>query len=337
MRRLVMVRSEINASVGMGHAMRCLWIAKALSDLGDDAVVCSETSSAIEGLARIHGVRRLPVAANRPPVAAEDALALLAHRPDLVVVDSPKASPVWADVIGAGQVPLVVISGEGGPRLEANGCIWPESCPVGSAPVASQAFVCGEQYVPLAPEYWNGARCKDETGTRRILVTFGGVDHYDISSEAIRALDEVASDKCTMRVIVGAFYDNVSQIERAAAASRHEIELVHQPQGLHAHLTWSDFAICAGGTTLYEMCALGVPGVGIAVWPLQQAVVDSVVGAGGALGIVYENPEQLAGDLRRALMRLRTESGLLESLGAAGSRHIDGRGAMRIAEWLKQF
>lgn len=337
MRRLVMIRSEINASVGMGHAMRCLWIAKALSDLGDDAVVCSEASPAIEALAKSHGVRRLSLAAGQLPVSADDAQALIEQRPGLVVVDSPKANAAWSGAIRAGHVPLVVISGEGGPRLEAEGCVWPESCPADGVAVASPAFVCGEQYVPLAPEYWSGPRHRNRQEKRRILITFGGVDHYDISSSAIAALDEVADEVCSVRVIIGAFYDNVAQIENAAAASRHDIELVHQPQGLHAHLSWCDFAICAGGTTLYEMCALGVSGVGIAVWPLQQAAVDCVTGAGAALGITYSDSTQMAGDLRRALVRLRDEAGLLDRLGAAGARHIDGRGAIRIAQWLHQF
>ena len=337
MRRLVMIRSEINASVGMGHTMRCLWIAKALCDLGDDAIVCSEAEPAIEVLAKAHGVRRMPLAAGQLPVNSDDAKAMLEHRPDLVVVDSPKANVTWSSSIRAAQVPLVAISGEGGPKLEAEGCIWPESCPKDGAAAAGQAFICGERYIPLAPEYWNGPRRMDRQGTKHILVTFGGVDHYNISSAAIAAIDQIAEDVCTVRVIIGAFYTNVAQIEKAAAASRHNVELIYQPQGLYPHLSWCDFAICAGGTTLYEMCALGVSGVGIAVWPLQQAVVDYVVGAGAALGITYSDPKQLADDLRDALLRLRDDAGLLDRLAAAGSRHIDGRGAARVADWLKQF
>jgi len=321
----------------MGHAIRCLWIAKALQDIGfTDLVVVSEASDPVKMLARQYGIPHLSVSVGCLPDSEADAKNLLSRCPDLLIVDSPHATSTWAEKIRKAGIPLVLISGITGPQFEADAYLWPESCPDVNG--LNGMLVCGERYLPLAPPYWRGPSEKLLHQERRILVTFGGVDHYDLSSMAIRALDEVFEELCYIRVIVGPYYSNLDKIKNAVASSHHRIELVIEPAGLDTHLRWCDFVISAGGTTLFEMCALGVPGIGIAVWALQEPVVTNVVGAGAAQGILYKDNEgAMYDELRQALMRVRNEPMLLKAQSIAGPKYIDGQGAFRVASWIERF
>jgi UDP-2,4-diacetamido-2,4,6-trideoxy-beta-L-altropyranose hydrolase len=337
MPRRVVIRAEVNGSVGMGHAMRCLWIAKALQERGADVVVVSERADPIETLAARHGVPRDFVPEGRGLDSAADADAMLAREADMIVIDSPRAQPDWADRIRASGTPLVAIAGVAGPQLQADGYLWPESCPEGNVS-SGIPLVCGETYMPLAPAYWGGRRpIPAPHDERRILVTYGGVDHYDLSSMAISAIGAVFSKPCHIRVVIGAFYDNIENVRQAAAASRHQVELILQPAGIAEHIEWCDFAISAGGTALYEMAALGVPGIGVAVWPLQQPVVDRMSAVGLIQGLTYRHPEQMQEEFEIALGRIGSEPALLATQSDKGADYIDGRGAHRAAQWLETF
>lgn len=321
----------------MGHTIRCLWIAKALIDIGfTDVVVVSEASNPVGMFAKQYGIPYLPVPADCLPESESDAETLLSKYPGLVIIDSPHATSIWSEKIRNAGIPLILISGVSGPKLEADAYLWPESCPEYNVPDGK--FVCGERYLPLAPPYWEGPVEKLLHQERRILVTFGGVDHYDLSSVTIRALNEVFEERCDIRIVIGSYYSNLDKIKIAAASSRHRIELIIEPVGLDIHLRWCDFAVSAGGTTLFEMCALGVPGIGVAVWALQEPVVANVVGAGAAQGIVYIDDEvAMYGKLRQALIRIANEPMLLKVQSIAGPKYIDGQGALRVAEWIKRF
>lgn len=100
-----------------------------------------------------------------------------------------------------------------------------------------------------------------------------------------------------------------------------------------------DFAVSAAGTTLYELCALGVPSVSFTMADNQTASAKAFADAGAI---------PFAGDIRKNLDEvLAMILGLIKDFHDGNSYHqrksaqtamrrlVDGSGALRIAQALK--
>lgn len=136
--------------------------------------------------------------------------------------------------------------------------------------------------------------------------------------------------------MVGAFYENLNEIGKAVESSHHDIEIIEQPRGLFQHLEWCDLLISAGGTTLFEACAMGAPSIGVSIWPLQRPAVRSVASIGAALEINFESSEEFSAQLKEHVSKLKNSPPLLTQMSRAGQKFVDGQGAKRIAFWLQQ-
>lgn len=327
--------TEAGPNAGIGHAMRSLWIAKALMEEGFYSVrVLIDAPELIEKLAEKWGVSIESTCSELGKSNLEASLdSILNHSVGLVIIDGVTFENEWVQRIRSAGIPVIQVSGSGGPSLDVDGCVWPEECPQINEKLCH--FVCGERYLPLAPDYWGSPRRDRSATIRKVLVTFGGVDHYDATTSTIRVLEECILGEIEIRVIVGSFYDNLPKIREAAAKSRHCVEVAVQPMGLYEHLMWCDLVVCAAGTTLFEACATGTPSIGVAVWPIQKPALDRVSAAGATLAVEYLSATTFESGLRKRVLQLSQDPGNLRQLSVAGHSLVDGRGAERIASWLK--
>lgn len=266
------------------------------------------------------------------PALAQDAAVILDFQPTTIIMDSPNIEQSWSEVIADRGTPLIYIGGTGANLIEADGCLWPDIAPEIRPPV--REFAAGIEYLPLAPEYreTNGDRSNVEIS--KVLITTGGVDHYDVSSKAIAALDKSAPTTLSVRVAVGAHFDNVDSIQFHADHSRHSVELMPSPSGLWDLISWCDFAITGGGGTLGELACSQTPAIGIAIWPIQAPMVDLFASKGAIIGLHYSDETTFAADLILELTRIFNTPGRLRQMSDIGPTLVDGLGAARAIEWI---
>ena len=107
------------------------------------------------------------------------------------------------------------------------------------------------------------------------------------------------------------------------------------PDGLVGELACATVAVVAGGVTLYEACALGVPAVAVPLSQGQQITVRAIAKHGAAVnaGRLGVASRSIAGHVARLLAdapgRLR--------MSRAGKRLVDGRGAFRVAAAVRRL
>jgi spore coat polysaccharide biosynthesis predicted glycosyltransferase SpsG len=290
--------------LGFGHLMRVRALARALG---------VEPTLSIRG-----GVsaRRAAAAIGR---VVRDAAALDGAR--LLVVDDPgeRHGRAWVRRARQRNVPCISIHDEAWAHdadlVVAPGLDAPR-------PETAAAVLYGPDFYLLDPSI-AGLRRTRATGARRVLVALGGGRH-------VHRLAQPLADA------IGARCPD-AMVEIAAGFSPRRPELrgarwVTASSGLAPLLSSADVAVVAGGVTLYEACALGVPTVGLAVVPpqrrairafaRQRALIDAgLAGADGrAIRAAANGVARLLGDRR-----------LRAATGTAARRLIDGRGAARIA------
>jgi spore coat polysaccharide biosynthesis predicted glycosyltransferase SpsG len=116
--------------------------------------------------------------------------------------------------------------------------------------------------------------------------------------------------------------------------------------GLAEELSSTSVAVLAGGVTLYEACALGVPSVAVALNSAQHVTIRALARRGATVdaGSVASGLSQRRTAATRTLDRVAREVERLvgdtaarRRMTATGRRLIDGRGAARVAARLRQL
>ena len=121
-------------------------------------------------------------------------------------------------------------------------------------------LLLGPQYAPLREEFQNIEPCIRDT-VRKILITVGGSDRYNIAGKILRQItaDERFSG-IEFHVVAGRLNPHIAELR--GLADDNPLIRIHQNVTEMAKLMHScDLAVTAGGSTMYELCACGVPSV----------------------------------------------------------------------------
>lgn len=195
----------------------------------------------------------------------------------------------------------------------------------------------GAEYTPLRKQFQN-QEVSLHNQIKNILITTGGNDPYDFTftlSKYLLSL-ELALE---LHVVVGRLFKNTDSLE----------ELTKQYPSLHLHynvgdmaslMKQCDYAVSAAGTTLYELCALGIPAVSISMAdnqiPMSKtfAEVDVVPYMGDIRVQKNEDMYFILHKISNHLISLCEDSSKAHLQHNKMRRLIDGNGAIKIAEEL---
>ena len=104
---------------------------------------------------------------------------------------------------------------------------------------------------------------------------------------------------------------------------------ISAPNGLTFELSRTSVAVVAGGVTLQEACALGVPAVAVAVVAAQRPAIRQA--AQRRAVIDAKDLDHVAAHVARVIADPRQQ----RRLSAAGRRFVDGQGVFRVADRIR--
>ena len=198
-------------------------------------------------------------------------------------------------------------------------------------------LLIGPEYTPLRKEFQNIKACVNPE-VKNVIITTGGSDNYHIILKLVEKITKIKEwNNISFHIIVGRFfhYEDTATLEYQCS-SNNNIKLHKNVKNMAEIMVSCDLAVSAGGTTLAEICACGLPCVCFAIADNQ---IDGVTSY-GKLGIMA-----CAGDIRQnidnGIETIFTQIALLinnynirKQYSSKGSDLIDGSGAGRIAEFL---
>jgi len=128
----------------------------------------------------------------------------------------------------------------------------------------------GTKYCMLRDEFrenYNKKQIKENA--ENVLLTLGGMDK---DHNTMRILNEIATCSVNINVVVGSAFDR-NLIEEIYELSRKYLNIkVHENANMSTLMKECDLAISACGSTLYELCAINVPTIGIILADNQEMV-----------------------------------------------------------------
>jgi len=189
----------------------------------------------------------------------------------------------------------------------------------------------GSRYTPLRRRVIEARRPKDQPSggsARAVLVVMGGTDPTGLAPVAVGLLVRTGLELDVTVIAVG---KNAELARAAAKGSRLFLEVLAPVDDLAVLMTTQDLVVTAAGTSIWELCCLGVPAA--AVWTVdnQREGFARLVQAGASLGL--GGPDLGRGEVAVDLLRgALTDARVRSDLVLAGRRIVDDLGAWRVVQ-----
>lgn len=324
----VVIRADASTSMGTGHLMRCLAIAQALRDAGDEVILvsCAAHDDRLfdhwirEGV----DIRSIAGPAGQLGDARATGEIVRSERSSWLIVDGYHFVREYGS-LAAGSAMLAWIDDHGTPSpsadLVVNGNLY-----AGEAlyPGTSARLAVGARYALLRREFRSAQGSISRSG---IVLSMGGADPDGRTGSLMTALE---AHRVRGRVVVGPAQRRRKEVRDIAAALGWEV--LDAPADMAAVLGDCRLAVVGAGTTTLEALALGTPMVAVRIADNQRLLADelerrglaSVADGSDAEAVAAEAAALLYDDERRALMTRRAEG------------VVDGRGAVRVVGQMRE-
>lgn len=353
----IAIRTDAAHIIGTGHVMRCLTLARALRDRGNECLFIHRRH---EGHMADHigqqGFRVLelpepdiaPTADDHatwlgvdPQADATQTLEALGDmRPDWLVVDHYGLDARWEHAVREKAAAVAVIDDladrlhDCAILIDQNYSTCPEGRYADLVPDYTRRFI-GPTYALLRPEFRQVRQVPHGAPVRRVFVCFGGVDSGNLTGATLAALEQPLFEHIAADIVVGTDYPYREELKRRAG--QRPATTIHGPQPHLADLMRrADIAIGAGGTTTWERCALGLPAIVVAIAD-NQVELSRVLDEAGAIWFLGRHDHLTAPEkaIERALAALCNDDNTRAGMATAAWQMTDGLGAERIAEAME--
>ena len=344
----VAIRADGSSFIGMGHVMRMLALAQALRRIGHEVTFLSRFEPGLsrirqQGFAAREVVGGLPDGANKDyePAADNDAVCriLATEQFDCLVTDSYRVDTNYFRQVS----PLVKASfyiddlNRFPVAVDAviNGNVNAVELGYDNWPAATERWL-GCRYNLLRQEFADAPERLTAAAVRNLLIVAGGGDAGQLLVFLIHSLLELAVAKQIALQIVAPTHSVADQELTALASSYPEQVKLHRGVTEMAQLMRQcDLAISAGGSTLYELCATGVPRLAIILADNQRGIVSAMERQELVLplGTVAELQPDLIVEQVSCLLNDWQKRDRMNRLGR---KLVDGQGALRVAHKMAE-
>lgn len=332
--KIVFIRADANDIIASGHIMRCLTIAHALRQTGSQVtfLVSDEDSVSMLQSRQETDILCLNSSWNHLESELSSLLPILKkHHVDILLLDSYFVTRQYMEAIQE-VCRLVYIDDLQSFSYSAD-LIINYDLVVDAAFYQDIPALLGASYTPLREQFQSVSYSVRET-VSSILITTGGSDQYHTASGIIESMKQYAfyqQPNLTISVLIGKMSGDKDCLHHLAKQDK-RICLYENILDMASLLTSCDFAFSAGGTTLFELCAVGVPSISFSISDVQMDCVNA---------FAKKDIIPYAGDIRDGasfvshLLELgikKAEDYEARKLTSAKMRDlIDGNGAARIA------
>jgi len=318
----VLFRCSSEARVGGGHVSRCLAVAAALDQALPVLMVLDPGAEA--------AARRCAEAG----IAATEGPLDVSSGWGVCVLDGYEF--IHTDyVYYASVAPLAVFDDLSDPAAEASLVINPTPGLSGDR-WGEQPALLGTRFAPIRPEFAALSDRSVPTIVERVLVTLGSTPAHAEVEHVLRSIDATRNrefDPDVTLILPGSadMPDGLRQIIDHFSQRLIHIESVSDMAPM---LDETDFVIGAGGVSLLERMAAGVPSVSVVLADNQRASIQGAAALGATLAYEFGDDSTAVKKLANAIWRVACDPDLRAEMVRAGRRAVDDKGAMRIAEAL---
>ena len=284
----VIIRTDASVSIGSGHVMRCLTVAEKLRAVGCNVLFWME---AFEG--------------NLIDFITSKGFQNIQHpkQADLYIVDHYGLNKEWETSIRSYTKKLVVIDDlarEHDCNLLLDQNVVPnyETRYDGKVPTHCVKLL-GPQYLMIRDEFIEARQqlLKRSNEVKRLLVFMGGTDPTNETMKILQALKHFSFER--IDVVVGNGNPFKQQIKKVCFERYYKYHC--QIDYMSTLMLQADFAIGAGGATMWERCYVGLPSSATIVADNQSVTTEFAASLGVVRNLGWH--EQVKVDTYKQLLQ----------------------------------
>ncbi len=332
---MLYIRTDMNRIIATGHMMRCLSIADAAKMRGEDTTFLLADDQAADLLTK-RGYRYKILHTKWNEMEAELPV-LLQYIKEwsirAILIDSYQVTQEYLKRLSEAVKTFYID--------DLNAFVYPVSgliCYASywekfhyPARYKNTKLYLGLQYAPLRKEFCGCKKKLIKPLVKNLLLMSGGSDPYDILSKVLKKLEKSAFE--TIQVICGVYNTKYDAL-RKTYQSHKNICIQKATDHVDVCMKQADLAISAGGTTLYELCAVGTPTISYSFADNQLDNVKTFQ----RQGMIDYAGDARWDDVASRIVRLVEAQTVDAKMRAKRSENmqklVDGKGAGRIAGQL---
>lgn len=349
----IAIRVDGSADIGIGHVMRCLTIADELwkNHVWVRFIISSEQ---IIDILQERGYEYYQIGTELEYNESETKKifsVIEEHNINLLIVDSYYASANYLNILnervkvayiddfGTEVYPVAIninyniFAPElGYERKYAN--LWKTT----AKRKYKTLLLLGSKYALVRPEF-RAVNYKIRALVESVLITMGGSDCYNIAHILAEKICADARFKdLSVEIVCGKLNRHADSL-RVLEMAFDNIHIHYNVNDMASLMGKSDIAIAAAGTTMYELCTVGVPTITCSYVKNQNIPARAfakIVGMPDA-GDYPVSPERMIENVLGELNRLVSSLDKRRELSLRMRMQVDGRGAERLAKEIINY
>lgn len=350
----LVIRADTGPGVGNGHVMRCLAIAQSWRDMGGEVLLLTESlPAAIDETIQSTGIAFQTIVEK-----SSDAVVQLAYerqvvdqhvqgRPHGLILDGYRFSEndiqSWA---GPHRSILLMNDGQWSEaqteRLPVD-WVWGPLFSDAKNPLhrATQPHLRGLSFALIRREFIAAReqrRVERHTSENRqplrCLVSLGGTVPERAWRQLLRGFASNLNEHISLDLVLGGSSELATEIQLWLQQQPGHHRCHVWPRDWVALMTQADCAVSAAGGTLLELAAVGVPTLAGAIAD-NQRLGGLELSHRGLIDYLGDLPVEDERTLIAKIRRLWQDAAWRDQLAATGTQTIDGKGADRVAAWMR--
>ncbi len=335
---MLAIRADMNAQIATGHVMRCLSIADALSQIGETVIFIVADKQPIK-LIEERGFQCIVLGTDWN--CKDEEIVILQN-----IIKKMKITKMLIDSYQVTQNYLEKISNSVRTMYidDLNMFEYPVNIVVCyanywerfyyDAKYSCKNFLLGTKYVPLRQAFWSCNKKKINEKADKLLLLSGGTDPYNFLGKILQKLKLESFEQII--AICGRY--NTEYKKLCTRYNKYKnVKIYQSVSDIEKYMQDADIVVSAGGTTLYELCAVGTPTISYSfadnqLFNVQQFAQDGII--------------EYAGDFRfdnviinaiSLIEHYQNDYKLRKKSSVRMQKLVDGKGAERIAKILKNM
>lgn len=341
---MVIIRADGNEHIGAGHIMRCLSIAEEIKKI-DICVVFVMADGQFESTIKERGFETLVLYSDYSDMRSEEQMVieyLKEVKPTAMIVDSYYVTPQYLEKLRK-ITNLIYIDD----RMEfaydvdmlinynvfARESLYGDL--YGNCDIEKPQLLLGTSFVPLRKQFLN-SRIVVKENVSDILVSSGATDTQHVEKRLMECLlqEKNMLKKYRFHFVVGKLNSDYETLKELAGADEN-LCIYYNVNDMKSLMCLCEVAISAAGSTLYELCACGIPTITYSFADNQIPAEREFATRGLMLSVgdIRDNHRYID-QIMKCLDILINNHQMRVDMSANAFELVDGKGAMRIAEYV---
>lgn len=343
----VLLRADAGPQMGLGHAMRLLSLGQELVARGRRVALLGDLPSVLNERFRQAGIAVHELRGVAPGSAGDctttinllSSLSAQHGRSPWLVADGYSLTANFHEAVaqaGFCQLRYDDLADQpiGPVNVVVNQNAGAEYLPY--PPASNTAYLLGTRFATLRQDFLRDippSRCEERE--RSLLLIFGGSTLGRTAAQAaLAALGGFAGPPLRVLLLAPPEWGIETEVEALQSVRPDiDVDVRWDVQGLPEIMRRVSLAICAAGSTCWELASCGTPMVVLTLAPNQEVVRRGLIAADAAIDVGFVD-QGLRERLTESLSTLLGDKERRQALGRAAQALVDGRGTERICNLL---